>query len=120
MTRSLLTLVCFITLYACVNHDLSPDPIEVACKQCGKSKSEMQWLQSLIESAKADTPLMGDIYAVPFGGRTIFLHQPMVMSCVACVLYDCEGNRIDASTIDIQQFMKNVNSSTRIYTPFPG
>jgi hypothetical protein len=119
MTRNLLTLICFVILLSCTNHDLSPDPVAIACEKCGKSRSEMQWMETLVASAKTNAPMMGDLYAVPFEGRVIILHQPMVMSCVACILYDCDGNRIDNSTIDLQAFIKGMSASTRIYSPIP-
>jgi hypothetical protein len=119
LTRSLLKLFCFITLLSCSNHELSTEPMAIACEKCGKSRSEMQWLETLLEKIKTDPASRGDLYAVPFEGRTIILQQPIIMSCVACVLYDCDGNRIDNTTLDIQEFMKGMNQSTRIYSTYP-
>jgi hypothetical protein len=41
------------------------------------------------------------------------------MSCLACVLYDCNGNRIDVSTIDREKLREGMNPSSRIYTLLP-
>lgn len=75
----------------------------------------MQWLGTLIENAKTNTGQMGDIYAVPYDGNTVFIHQPVVMSCLACLLYDCDGNRIDMATVDTQKLTRGMDHSTLIF-----
>ena len=115
MTRTLLQLTCFIVLFSCTDHKLLPDPMVTACEKCGKSQAEMQWLGTLIENAKTNTGQMGDIYAVPYDGNTFFIHQPVAMSCLACLVYDCSGNRIDIATIDTQKLTRGMNRSTLIF-----
>lgn len=104
-----------MALLACANHEFTPDPMVTACEKCGKSQAEMQWLEAIIESAKTNEGQMGDIYAIPYDGTTIFIHQPVVMSCMACLIYDCDGNRIEYAALDGQKLTQGMNRSNLIF-----
>jgi hypothetical protein len=116
MTR-LLTSIGFILLLSCANHEFRDDPMTITCKKCGKSSSDMQWMASLLENTKTNPSLFGDIYAVPLDGSIIIIHQPIIMSCFACVLYDCDGNRLEHGTLDLQKLLKGMNSANLVYSP---
>ncbi|MBT1700209.1 hypothetical protein KK083_25195 [Fulvivirgaceae bacterium PWU4] len=115
MTRTLLQLACFIVLLSCTDHKLLPDPMATACDKCGKSQAEMEWLGTLIENAKTNAGQMGDIYAVPYDGNTFFIHQPVIMSCLGCYVYDCEGNLIEYTAVDRQKLLSGMNKSNLIF-----
>jgi hypothetical protein len=82
---------------------------------CGKPTEEMTWLEALIQQSETDMAMRGDIYAGVVEGRMLFIHQPMVMSCLACVIYDCDGNRIEASTLDHEKLRLIMGPENRIY-----
>lgn len=79
----------------------------------------MQWLATLIESVKTDATQVGDIYAVPYNRNTIFFHQPLMMSFYGYLIYDCDGNRIDDSTIDARKFGESMKHAILIYSSSP-
>ncbi len=60
--------------------------------------------------------LRGDVYAIKLDGRIIFLHQVWVVSCLACNLYDCDGNKIQPSTIDVEKLVAGMVPANRIYS----
>lgn len=113
--------LCFITLISCVSHDFNNNSpgvvLSVARMLCNTSSEDMQWLKTLVQKSETDYSLRGSIYAVPFDGRIIFVHQPFIMSCYACVLYDCQGNKIDVATIDREKLRKGMKPANLIYNP---
>lgn len=113
--------LCFITLISCVNHDFNNNSprvvLSVARMLCNASSEDMQWLKTLVQKSETDYSLRGPMYAVPFDDRIIFVHQPFIMSCYACVLYDCQGNKIDVSTIDREKLRKGMKPANLIYNP---
>jgi hypothetical protein len=88
-----------------------------ATKLCGDSEAKLQWLSELIQKSQTDYSFWGPIYAVPSQGRTIFIHQPYIISCLACHLYNCDGTRVDISTVDIQKLADEMTESNLIYSP---
>ena len=111
---------CLI-VFSCTNHnftDNQPDSVlKKAASKCGQPATDMQWLESLLLESQTNFSQKGNIYAVRLNERVIFVHQPFVMSCMACVLYDCSGNRVNVETADIQKLVAQMNNSTLIYEP---
>jgi hypothetical protein len=111
------------SLAACTSNDNDPklESPTLATKRaavfCHTTQSEMQWMHVLIESSKDDPALSGPIYAFRSKGQAIFMHQPWVMSCLACILYDCEGNRLDPVSIDQSVLMQGFQNLEKIYYP---
>jgi hypothetical protein len=85
---------------------------------CQSSSTEMTWLQVLIAESKSDPYFNGPIYAVPLADRVIFVHQPYVMSCLGCLLYDCGGNVVERSEVDLEALVSGMTDSNMIYNPF--
>lgn len=108
-------LFLFVFLLACADNHRELSPVKIASMRCGKNVSEMQWLQDLIKLGEADMAKRGDIYTGSYDGQVIFIHQPAILSCLACVIYDCEGNKLDPSTMDLQKVQFNMESKNRIY-----
>lgn len=76
-------------------------------------------MHDLLERSEKDVTLSGNIYGFTLDGQTIFVHQPAIMSCLACLLYDCDGARIDLATIDdMQAVMEEMTPANLIYTPY--
>jgi hypothetical protein len=111
---------CLI-VFSCTYHDFTdnhPDNVlKKAASKCGQPVSNMQWLESLLLKSQTDFSLKGNIYAIRLNERVIFVNQPIIMSCMACLIYDCSGNRINLATVDIQKIIGQMNSSTLIYEP---
>lgn len=125
MTR-ILTILFIAAALACSsdNNESKGTPLGLALKRagsfCNVSQNEMDWLLKLIaeiESKDSDLSLQGPIYAFRSNGQGIFMHQPWIMSCLGCILYDCKGNRIDPQDIDQSVLSAGFQSLTEIYSP---
>lgn len=117
MVRSLI-LLFLLAMIACDENDTHSDSVRIAAAKCGQSPDRMQWLEKLIDASREDPALKGNIYAMTVDGAIVIVHQPAVSSCVACVLYNCNGDRIDISTVDVQAVVTSMNASTLIYSPY--
>lgn len=115
-TISLLSIL-FLFLPACSEDESNPvdAAISKACRTCEMKENEMIWLRNLIESAQYDASAKGDFYVVTKDSdETIIIHQPIVMSCLACIQYDCHGVKLaeeDRLTLPFAEF----NTRNRIY-----
>jgi hypothetical protein len=76
----------------------------------------MQWLRPILEKTESDPTFQGKLYAVTENGQTTFIHQPDVFNCLACLLYDCDGNRVNSATADIPYLTQNMNAANLLYT----
>lgn len=112
-------LLLFLFIFACADNDRELPPVKLASMRCGKSVSEMQWLQDLIKLGEADMAKRGDIYAGSYDDQVIFIHQPLILSCLACVIYDCDGNKLDSSTMDVNKIILSMEPKNRIYRAYP-
>ena len=84
---------------------------------CHVPQSEMTWLALLIEASKDDISLAGPIYAFHSNEQSVFMHQPWIMSCMGCIMYDCEGNRLDPQLVDQTELWAGFQNLTPIYSP---
>lgn len=110
-----------LALASCVNHNLdnsTGQSLRAAATFCQKPAGEMEWFQSLLLRMETDAGLRGDIYAVSIDGNLIFIHQPAIMSCLGCVLYDCSGNKIAASAVDPKKVIAGMKEENRIFYPY--
>lgn len=106
-----------LILLSCEGEDEKPlgASIHLAALQCGKSIDQMQWLTGLISRSEDDATLIGDIYAGKLDGQVVFIHQPLIMSCLACIVYDCDGNLLDRALFDLEKLQQLVGDTHRIY-----
>jgi hypothetical protein len=65
---------------------------------------------------ESDPSFQGKLYAVTQDGETIFIHQPDILSCLACLLYDCDGNRLNTATAGIPTLTQSMSTANLIYT----
>ena len=107
--------VLFILLMACSDEDLSrvDKAISTACLKCDTSKKQMEWLRVLIEESKNSTQ-RGDFYIIETGQTSVIIHQPIIMSCMACIQYDCQGNQLSGDDLILLPWSA-FNKATRIY-----
>ena len=117
--RSLYPKLLLLLTVSCVTHDFdntSPaESLRLASALCKKNYAEMQWYKTLLQDIRSDQALVGDIYSVEVDGNRIFIHQPMIMSCWACVLYDCDGNKIPPNAIAPYHPHIKMTPENRIY-----
>lgn len=113
-----------IVLTACANHDLRKPSKEFAmqraCEQCNKTTSEMFWFQGLLDKAETEESWKGTIYAGELNDETIFVHQPVIVSCMACHVYDCDGNRRTLTSDELQLAANQMTDANKIYDSFAG
>ena len=122
MTKRLLVAAFYFLTIGCEQGDADirtpGETLQVAASLCNKRPEDMQWLKTLLEKTRTDYSLAGDLYAGRVDDQVIFIHQPLIVSCLACVLYDCEGNALPAGSIapeDLQLIMGEENRIHRAY-----
>lgn len=109
--------ILFLLLLACSEEERNPvdAAITKACRKCALQESEMVWLRDLIESSRQDGSAKGDFYVVQKDSdQTIIIHQPLIMSCMACIQYDCHGNKFAVEDRLIFPYAE-FNTVNRIY-----
>ncbi len=101
--------------------DAKKNPVDIAMERaaiyCASSSSQLVWLKTLIEKSGEDPSLAGRIYTFQSDGRTVFMLQPWIMSCLGCIMYDCQGNRLEAEDIDRAMLANGFQDLTLIYDP---
>ena len=65
----------------------------LAAAKCG-CLPRMPWLRDMIRKTETDVNSKGQIYAITYSSGVAVLHQPWISSCLGCVTYDCEGNKL--------------------------
>ena len=118
MSRIFFLFICLVITGCAKDRDPDPATVQLGRWLCQKSADEMSWLSTLVHQAQTDMAMFGDIYAGSVDGRVLFVHQPMVMSCLACIVYDCDGNRIEAHTIDHEKLRTILKPQNRIYKAY--
>ena len=91
----LLLLAC---LAGCAPDDHTTDGLTHAMARasvgCETSRENMQWLESLLIQAGSEGSAYGNVYIIQTSQGTVFVHQPLMMSCLACSTYACDGTAI--------------------------
>ena len=117
-TRALLSIVSTLFLFSCSNDFISTEPwaIRTACAKCGMSAVEMRWLAVRIQEAKDDVTKSGNFYAVPTSEGVVIIQQPVIMSCLGCLRFDCHGITPTLSESVIKdELIQGMNSGNLIY-----
>jgi hypothetical protein len=121
-THALRSFLFSLLLISCADHKFDTSSTEesltMAGALCQKTRVEMVWFQSLLTRIETDELLRGDIFAFSVDGRIIISHQPLIMSCYGCVLYDCDGNKIDMATVNHEKVVAGMKAENRIYSAF--
>ena len=122
MTSRLVAFLMSLIVFSCASHDLDPTSPEnallMARSMCDKDATDMQWFNALLEAGETDFGQRGDIYAIELDGKVVFVHQPMILSCVACRLYSCDGDIIQLTIDNHEKVREGMNSATKIYAAF--
>lgn len=96
--RRYLILFLLAGLAGCTPDDHTTDGLTHAMKRasaaCETSRDNMQWLESLLIQAGSEGPAYGNVYIIPTSEGTVFVHQPIMMSCLACRTYFCDGTEV--------------------------
>ncbi len=110
-------LLSIVLLLSCDdgNPTSTSGPVTLGAVMCGKKPMEMMWLRDLVKKAQTDMALNGNIYRGYYDGQVIFIHQPMIMSCLACIIYDCSGNKLDPATLDHEKIRLNMTRANVVY-----
>jgi|SRR5690606_3064429 len=114
-------LLVVIILLGCSGDDPEKDSADLAIARasihCSSSPAQLAWLRLVIHESETDASKKGIFYTFQSNGRTIIMHQPWIMSCLGCILYDCDGNRLDMSDLDPGALSKGFQDLTVIYEP---
>jgi len=89
--------------------------ISIASAKC-QSSTEMPWLRQMIRQAEADVKYKGVIYAIEYSNGIAFMYQPWISSCYACLVFDCEGNKLTANPGVMDEIIKGATEDNIIYT----
>lgn len=85
-------------LASCMPDDHTTDGLthamKRACASCETSRENMQWLEALLQQAGSEGTAYGNVYMIATSQGTVFVHQPVMMSCLACSTYACDGTEI--------------------------
>ena len=116
-------LLLFIAiLFGCSDENLEKDKVDTAVARasiyCGSSSAQLSWLRLIIEESEKDGTLKGNIYTFQSNGKTVFMHQPWIMSCLGCIMYDCQGNRLKPEDIDQEKLANGFQDLILIYEAF--
>jgi hypothetical protein len=113
-------LFCLVIFLSCTADDIYDDETRAALfrasNKCGSSPDQLDWLHELIQRSEHEVTLQGKIYAIQVDGTTVIMHQPWIMSCLGCILYDCNGNRLDNSAVNFEKLLTGYNESNVIYS----
>ena len=95
-----------ILLFACADHDTRNFDKDTAFQRvallCQASSANLSWLNDLLDSAQTGQ-FKGNVYAFRYSNGVAIVHQPFIMSCMACSVYGCGGLHITTLTSDLQQ-----------------
>jgi hypothetical protein len=89
-----------------------------AIRACDASLQQMAWLDSLLVRASSTSTMSayGSVYMVPTSQGTMFVHQPVVMSCMACLVYSCSGTRLEVSNdIIVKEVVPGMQEKNLLY-----
>ncbi len=93
-------------------------PLVQAGLSCGQDPKKMLWIQELISQSESDLTGSATIYVSQLKGEAVFVYQPMVASCWACLIYDCSGQQVPRETLDQNDLNKIVDGMRAIYNPY--
>lgn len=79
----------------------------------------MDWFATVLSEADSKPEQQGSIYVASIDEQIYFIHQPVIMSCLACVVYDCAGNRVQADPQFIEKMLPFLTPEHRLFSSFP-
>ncbi|MBL7856735.1 MAG: hypothetical protein JNM57_03525 [Cyclobacteriaceae bacterium] len=122
MTKSFLVILVLIAAGCADSEDRGKETsvflaVKKAAGKCQTSLPAMTWLRDLIQNSQNNPHYQGDFYAVSTSMGTVIVQQPLIMSCLGCIRFDCSGNPI--TTIEdsrLEELMQGINSDNKIYS----
>lgn len=102
MTRlfTLFSLFLFgLFLCSCEKNDLSSQESALLDSACGVKDpvKELPWLKEIVSKAETGPDkfsLAGTVHLINYQTKAYFVYQRYIMSCMACEVYDCQGNKL--------------------------
>lgn len=91
--KNLLLFFFLIFIFSCKDKTVSS-----GLEACGVKDPvrNLPWLKAMIEKAKADKQAnMLTITVGRIGGEVVFDYYLSYMSCIGCIVYHCDGSRLD-------------------------
>ena len=114
---SLLILVC-----ACTDHDNrafdKAYALQRASTLCQASSANLAWLSDVLDKAQRGGQLEGSVYAFRYSNGVAIVHQALIMSCVACVAYDCGGQHITMTPDIHKEIASGMTDKNLILKPY--
>jgi hypothetical protein len=103
MLRLFTCFSCFFLLcplLSCDKNTISPEDTAMLYTACGVKTptEELAWLKNIISKAENGpdkSSNAGTVQVIHYQGQSYFVYQKYVMSCIACLVYDCQGNKLD-------------------------
>jgi hypothetical protein len=92
--------ILIFVLLSCDKNDFSPEDAALVSSACGVKDptKELPWLKEIINKAENGPDKFseaGTVQLINYQGQSYFVYQKYVMSCMACLVYDCQGNKLD-------------------------
>jgi hypothetical protein len=100
MFRLLTLFLVASIVVSCNTNTISPEESALLHTACGVKDplKELSWLKTIIDQAENGPDRFsyaGTIQMVAYQDQTYFIYQRYIMSCMACLIYDCQGNQLD-------------------------
>ena len=89
--------------------------VMLAAAKCGFS-TNLPWLRDMIRQAEAEFNFKGEIYAVHYTGGVAFVYQRWISSCLGCLAYDCDGNRLALNANAMNEIIRGTTEDNIIYS----
>jgi hypothetical protein len=116
--------ITLVLVMSCSEQDSadSPSPKEdraimMAAAKCG-CLPKMPWLREMIRQAESDFNYEGEFFAIKYSGGVAILNQPWISSCLGCMTYDCDGNRLILNSSAMNEIISGTTEHNVIYSSF--
>jgi hypothetical protein len=106
---------------SCTDHDTQKfdkaSAMNKVAALCNTSSSNLVWLSAVLDKAQKGGDLEGSVYAFRYSKGVAIVHQPVIMSCFACALYDCSGTLITERSGIEEEIMLGMKNGNLILKP---
>ena len=110
----------FLFICACASDNFSNKNPQTALRRarlaCTADQNDMEWFETLLNRMQQEVTAEGRLYMGRVDGIVYFIHQPLMMSCLACVVYDCTGTRVELSQESLPKLQSLISQDNIIYS----
>jgi len=112
-----------LLLIACSDSTNNSDPVaaamERAARECELPIASMGWLLTRIQESRVDPQSKGYFYSFNTSFGRVIVHQPLIMSCLGCGAYTCEGVLIgERTSSEREEIIAGIQPSNILYDSF--